>query len=136
MKTIFCRKCLATVVKTRVKTNLMQRLLQLAIQMVVTKVIHPDNEAGNFGHVQSLSFSNHSATPTTLHQHLEESMYKVIRIYGLIFVTGYWKTNQIVTLGLFHFIGYTHTLPILSAISRLGWLVCFSRVSFADHVNP
>ena len=34
------------------------------------------------------------------------------------------ETNQIVTLGLFHFIGlangYTHTLPIYSAITRLG----------------
>ena len=33
------------------------------------------------------------------------------------------KTDQIVTLGLFHFIGpansYTHTLPIHSAITRL-----------------
>ena len=97
---------------TRVKTNLMQRQLQLVIPTVVTQVIHPDNAAGNFGHVQSSSFSNHSATPMTLHQHLEESICKVIRIYGLIFVTGFWKTDQIVTLGLFHFIGYTHTLPI------------------------
>ena len=30
---------------------------------------------------------------------------------------------------------YTHTLPIHSAITRLGWLVCFSRASFADHAN-
>ena len=33
-----------------------------------------------------------------------------------LYVTGYWKTDQIVTLGLFHFIGpadsYTHTLPM------------------------
>ena len=31
-------------------------------------------------------------------------------------MTGYWKTDRIVTLGLFHFIGpadgYTHTLPM------------------------
>ena len=56
-----------------------------------------------------------------------------------IHVNGYWKTNQIVTLGLCHFIGpannYTHTLPIHSAITRLDCLVCFSKVSFADHVN-
>ena len=42
-------------------------------------------------------------------------------------------------LGLFHFIGpsnsYTHTLLIHSAITRLGWMVCFSRASFAVHVN-
>ena len=40
------------------------------------------------------------------------------------FVNGFWKTNQIVTLGLFHFIGpangYTCTLCIHSAITRLS----------------
>ena len=39
-------------------------------------------------------------------------------------VTGFWKTDQIVTLGLFHFIGpangYTCTLHIHGAITRLG----------------
>ena len=30
---------------------------------------------------------------------------------------------------------YTHTLHIRTAIIRLGWLVCFSRVTFADPVN-
>ena len=54
-------------------------------------------------------------------------------------MTGFWKTNQIVTLGLFHFIGpansYTCTLHIHSAITRLGGLVCFSRITFADPVN-
>ena len=38
------------------------------------------------------------------------------------YVTGYWKTDQIVTLGLFHFIGpadsYTHTLPMHCCIDR------------------
>ena len=42
-------------------------------------------------------------------------------------VTVFWKTDQIVTQGLFHYIGpansYTHTLPIHSAITRLDWLV-------------
>ena len=55
-------------------------------------------------------------------------------------MTGFWKTTQIVTLSLFHFIGptngYTCTLHIHSAIARLSWLVCFSRVSFANPVNP
>ena len=54
-------------------------------------------------------------------------------------VTGFWKTDQIVTLGLCHFIGlangYTHTLHIHSAITSLGLLVCFSRASFANPVN-
>ena len=58
---------------------------------------------------------------------------------GYIYVTGFWKTNWIVTLGLFHFIGpadgYTCTLHIHSVITRLGWLVCFSRGTFADPVN-
>ena len=52
------------------------------------------------------------------------------------YVTGFWKTNQIVTLGLFHFIGpengYTHKLHIHGVITRLGKLVCFSGVSFTD----
>ena len=61
-------------------------------------------------------------------------------------VTGFWKTDQIVTLGLFHFIGpanghthpangHTHTLHIHSVITVLGCLVCFSRASFANPVN-
>ena len=40
------------------------------------------------------------------------------------YVTGFWKTDQIVTLGLFHFIGqtngYTRTLHIHSASINLG----------------
>ena len=48
----------------------------------------------------------------------------VIVIYTVIFVTGYWKTDQIVTLGLFHFIGpadsYTHTLPMHCCIDWPG----------------
>ena len=52
----------------------------------------------------------------------------------LIYVTGFWKTDQIVTLGLFHFIGlangYTCTLHIHSTVTRPGGLVCFSRASF------
>ena len=43
------------------------------------------------------------------------------------------------TIGLFQFIGpangYTHTLRIHSAITNLGYLVCFSRVSFANSTN-
>ena len=54
-------------------------------------------------------------------------------------VTGFWKTDRIVTLGLFHFIGpangYTCTQHIRSAFTRLGGLVCFSRASFADPVK-
>ena len=55
------------------------------------------------------------------------------------FVTGLWKTDQIVRLGLFYYIGpangYTCTLHIHSAITRLVWLVCFSRASFTHPVN-
>ena len=54
-------------------------------------------------------------------------------------VTGFWKTNQIITLGLFHFIGSANghicTIHMHSAITRPGGLVCFSRASFADPVN-
>ena len=49
------------------------------------------------------------------------------------------KTDWIVTLGLFHFIGpangYTCTPHVHSAITGHGWLVCFSRASFANPVN-
>ena len=52
---------------------------------------------------------------TILHQH------KYIHAVNVI---GFWNTEQIVTLGLFHFIGpangYTHTLPIQSTITKLG----------------
>ena len=66
---------------------------------------------------------------------------EVILTYNfiIIYVTGFWKTNRIVTLGLFDFIGpangHTYTLHIYSAITRLDGLVCFSRASFADPVN-
>ena len=51
-------------------------------------------------------------------------MLKPPAIIILLYVTGFWKTDQNVTLGLFHFIGpangYTHTLQIHTAIVRLG----------------
>ena len=54
-------------------------------------------------------------------------------------MTGFWKTDQIVTLDIFYFIGrtngYTRTLHIHSVSITLGWLVCFSRATFADPVN-
>ena len=59
-------------------------------------------------------------------------------------MTGFWKTNQIVTLGLFHFIGpdngYTRTLHLYTTHTQCCyqvWLtdLLFSRASFADHVN-
>ena len=54
-------------------------------------------------------------------------------------MTGFWKIDRIITLGLLYYIGpaegYTCTLHIHSAIIRLGGLVCFSRTSFADPVN-
>ena len=54
-------------------------------------------------------------------------------------MTGFSKTYQIVTLGLFHFMGwangYTCRLHIHSAITRLSWLAFFSRSSFANLVN-
>ena len=65
--------------------------------------------------------------------------WSVANVEVALFVTGFWKTDQIVTLGLFHFIGsangYTCTLHINSVITGLGWLVCFSRATFADPVN-
>ena len=46
--------------------------------------------------------------------------------YIYIYATGFWKTNQIVTLGLFHFIspanGCTQTLFIHSAITWSAFL--------------
>ena len=51
------------------------------------------------------------------------------------YVTGFWKTDRIVTLGLSPANGYTCTLHIHTAITGLGWLVYFSRASFINHVN-
>ena len=51
---------------------------------------------------------------------------KMLWAYGMQaeYVTGFWKTDQNVTLALFHLIGpanaYTHTLHIRTAIIRLG----------------
>ena len=54
-------------------------------------------------------------------------------------MTGYWKTNRIITFGLFHFTGpadsYSHTLPMHCCIDRPSWSVRFSKASFADHVK-
>ena len=87
----------------------------------------PNNSPSNSN--PSLYISFHFNSFLTLKQHL----------YIATYVTGFWKTDQIVTLGLSHFIGpangYTCALYIHSAITRLGWLVCFSRAGFADTVN-
>ena len=49
------------------------------------------------------------------------------------------ETGRTVTLGLFYFIGsansHTYALTIHSALTRLGWLVCYFSVSFTNHVN-
>ena len=75
----------------------------------------------------------------SVYTHTYICMYVCMHAYIYTYVTGFWKTDQIVTLGLFHFIGpangYAHTLHIHNAITRLGGLVCFSRTSFADAVN-
>ena len=74
-------------------------------------------------------------------------MYCSIAIYLLrkllylviLYVTRFWKTDRIVTLGLFYLIGpangYNCTLHMHSAITTLGRQVCYSRTSFADPVN-
>ena len=59
------------------------------------------------------------------------TVFLIISILNILTVTGFWKADQIAIitlgglgLGLFHFIGstnsYTHTLPIHSAITKLG----------------
>ena len=52
------------------------------------------------------------------------SMY--VCISATLIVTGFWKTNQIITLGLFHFIcpdnSYTHILPH-SQCHYQAWLI-------------
>ena len=56
----------------------------------------------------------------------------------IIKVTGFQKTNQNVTLGLFHFIGpsngYTHTLPFTVALPSLADWSAFPE-NFTDHVK-
>ena len=48
-----------------------------------------------------------------------------------MYVTGFWKTDQIVTLGLFHFIGpstlvhYTYTVQLPGLVA---WSACLERV--------
>ena len=45
-----------------------------------------------------------------------------------LYVTGFWKTDQIVKIGLFYFVTQlrtTHTPPIHSVIIRFDWLVSF-----------
>ena len=58
---------------------------------------------------------------------------------SIVYVTGFWKTDRNVTLGLLHFLGpansHTHTLSMHCCNTRLSCLVCFSRVDFADHVK-
>ena len=55
------------------------------------------------------------------------------------FVTGFWRTDQNVTLGLFHFIAQLIAiliLPMHSGITRLSYLVSFSQASFiTNHIK-
>ena len=56
------------------------------------------------------------------------------------YVTEFWKTNQIVTLGLFRFIGpansYIHTLHNTVPLpSLVNWSAFLELRSFADPVN-
>ena len=48
-----------------------------------------------------------------------------------LYVTGYWKTDQNVTLGPFHFIGpadrYTHTLPMHCCINTVQCKILTDR---------
>ena len=65
-------------------------------------------------------------------------LYKTYVRPHLVYVTGFWKTDRNVTLGLFHFIGpanaYTHTTH--SHCHYQAWLTgLLSRVTFADPVN-
>ena len=59
-----------------------------------------------------------------LKNNTESYAYSTSWVRCLLYVTGFWKTDRNVTLGLFHFIGpanaYTHTLHIRTAIIRLG----------------
>ena len=58
-----------------------------------------------------------------------------VSVYNVI---GIWKAIKLLPSAYSIFcpaIIYTCTLPIHSAITRLDGLVCFSRVSFSDHVN-
>ena len=65
------------------------------------------------------------------HVRLLQNNYKCLHF---IYVTGFWKTDWIVTLDS-RANGYTCTLHIHIAITRVGWLVYFSRANFADPVN-
>ena len=69
----------------------------------------------------------------------EETWEVVITVLYFKIVTGYWKTDHNVTLGQLHFIGpansHTHALSMHCCITRLSWLVCFSRAGFSDRVK-
>ena len=60
-------------------------------------------------------------------------------IWANAYVTGFWKTDQNITIGQLHFLGpansHTHTLSMHCCNTRLSCLVCFSRADFADHVK-
>ena len=58
----------------------------------------------------------------------------------LYYVTGFWKTNPIVALGLFHFIGaansYIHKLPFIVPLSGLAdWSDFLEQVLPINSVN-
>ena len=62
--------------------------------------------------------------PSSLANSLPQIYKNCNKMINIPYVTGFWKTDRIVTLGLFHFIGpangYTHTLHIHTVIIRLG----------------
>ena len=63
----------------------------------------------------------------------------IMHITHAVYLTGYWKTDDNVTLGQLHFIGpansHTHAPSMHHCNIGLSWLVCFSRAGFADCVK-
>ena len=60
-------------------------------------------------------------------------------VFLKLYVTGFWKTDQNVTLDLLYFIGpansYTHTLPFIVALPGLAYTGLLFKGSFANYVN-
>ena len=86
--------------------------------------------------------SNHYTIQTTANSHNYLYVYIYIYIYIYIYVLTYinFLNMYIQPLIICEWIlenklHYTHMLLIHSAITRLGWLECFSRESFDDNVN-
>ena len=117
MKFLFRRKFVDTAVVYGQLLSIYHARLHKAILPIVTYFHCNALKLGNI----AILYGHESCNDVVRNLHTTTKWQKAHKLL-ILYVTGYWKTDQNVTLGLFHFIGpadsYTHTLPVPCCIDR------------------